>query len=344
VKLLDLTPSDRILGFFGLAKNTGKTETLNAFLKEFAESNSIIGVTSIGRDGEEFDTINERISKPRIFLNAGSLVATTDQLLKKSSLAHDVLSVTNFRTPMGKVNIARLHEPGYVEVAGPSSAANIRDVCDRMFDFNVDRVLVDGAINRKAASAPDFTDGIIVSTGAVLDQDIDRVITETKNTVSLLRLPAVEDDEIKRLYQQSSSSLLVGKDYRTMSFDYRRSILTEDDSLDTLFEYTPMLRFVLIKGPLYDGILLKLLALRIPRPLTVVVHDSTKVFLTDRSYDWYRKQNIAIEVLRPISLRAVTVNPIAPQSHRFDGKQLLALMREAIPDVNVFDVKQLGYI
>ena len=39
------------LALVGLAKNTGKTETLARILAEHAQAGRIVGVTSIGRDG-----------------------------------------------------------------------------------------------------------------------------------------------------------------------------------------------------------------------------------------------------------------------------------------------------
>ena len=52
----------------GLAKNTGKTETLAALLRELEAAGQPVGVTSVGRDGEEHDVIDSRIEKPRVRL------------------------------------------------------------------------------------------------------------------------------------------------------------------------------------------------------------------------------------------------------------------------------------
>ena len=75
----------------------------------------------------------------------------------------------------------------------------------------------------------------------------------------------------------------------------------------------------------------------------LVVADPTKVFLWKRGPEWYRRQGISLRTLSSIELEALTVNPVAPQSHRFDSVQLRALLREAIPDVPVFDVLHADY-
>ena len=65
-------------------------------------------MTSVGRDGEEHDVIDARIEKPRVRAAGGSLVATTDELLRASGLPHELLEQTDVRTPLGRVLVARL--------------------------------------------------------------------------------------------------------------------------------------------------------------------------------------------------------------------------------------------
>ena len=68
------------------------------------------------------------------------------------------------------------------------------------------------------------------------------------------------------------------------------------------------------------------------------------MFLGEHGVDWYRRQGLTIEVLRPIQLLALTVNPVAPQSHSFDSAQLRALLHERIPDLPTFDVMHPEYL
>ncbi|HXP37320.1 MAG TPA: hypothetical protein VN817_06105, partial [Solirubrobacteraceae bacterium] len=93
-RLSELLAGTRSLALVGLAKNTGKTETLAAILREHAASGTHVGVTSIGRDGEEHDVIDFRIAKPPVELVAGALVATTDGLLRASGVPHELLERT----------------------------------------------------------------------------------------------------------------------------------------------------------------------------------------------------------------------------------------------------------
>ena len=188
-RLTDLLSGARRLALVGLAKNTGKTETLTAILAEHAASSTPVGVTSIGRDGEAHDVIDARIEKPRLNLAEGGLVATTGELLRTSGVAHERLQQTGVRTPLGEVVVARLSEPGIVEVAGPSAAADVRAVSDAMLELGAEQVLIDGAIDRRAASSPAVADGLLMATGAVLGEDIAQVVARTADAVDLVRLP-----------------------------------------------------------------------------------------------------------------------------------------------------------
>ena len=75
----------------------------------------------------------------------------------------------------------------------------------------------------------------------------------------------------------------------------------------------------------------------------IVAGDPTKVFLSRRGPSWYGRQGISIAVLSTIELMAITVNPVAPQSHRFDSRRLRELIEAAVPGVPVLDVLDPSY-
>jgi len=336
--LSELIAPVRRLALVGLAKNTGKTQTLAAILRELTEQSTCVGVTSIGRDGEEHDVIDARIDKPRIVLAAGDLVASTDALVRASGLAHERLAQTGVRTPLGEVVIARLTEQGSIEVAGPSAAEDLRKVSDAMIGFGAEIVLIDGSIDRRAASSPAVADGLVIATGAVLDEDIDRVVAATKDAVDLVMLPVAGE-------MLADAPVNGGEEHLTLP---RQLVLTaEPTEIATLLREHPQADTFHLDGALSERFLEGLLAARAERAgrtLRIVASDPTKVFLSRRGPSWYRRQGLAIEVLRTIDLKAITVNPVAPQSHRFDSGRLRELIEAAVPDVPVLDVLDESYL
>jgi hypothetical protein len=363
VLLSELTAPVKRLALVGLAKNTGKTETLAALLRELQDAGRCVGVTSVGRDGEERDVIDSRIEKPRVRLAAGSLVATTDGLLRASAIPHEVLETTSVRTPLGRVLIARLGEPGAIEVAGPSAAGDVRTVSDAMLAHGAEQVLVDGAVDRRAASSPAVSDGLVVATGAVLSPELDEVVAWTKDALDLVRLPEVDDPRLRALAEGAliagahphasasgepgghGPSLLVSADYETVELPPRFVLTSGAEEIAAALDASPQARWLIVAGALPDRFLRGALhpVHRRHRELVHVVADPTKVFLSKRGPGWYRRQGVHIETLNPIALRALTVNPVAPQSHSFDSVQLRARLREEIDDVPTFDILHPDY-
>jgi hypothetical protein len=362
--LSDLTASTKRLALVGLAKNTGKTEALAALLRELQEAGRRVGVTSVGRDGEERDVIDARIEKPRVVLPGGSLVATTDGLLRASGLPYDLLGDPGVRTPLGRVLIVRMRGAGAIEVAGPSASEDVRAVSDAMLAHGAEQVLIDGAIDRRAASSPDVADGLVVATGAVLDRDIEEVVLQTRDAVDLVRLPSVEDggDTGRRLWElaeadgraipghataaDSRPDLLVGEDLEPVALPPRFVLTADAEQIAQLLDEHPAARWLIVAGALPDRFLRSLLhpVHRRRRELVLVVSDPTRVFLWKRGPEWYRRRGILLNTLNRIELEALTVNPLAPQSHRFDSAQLRALIEAAIPGVPVFDVLHPDYV
>lgn len=341
-----LTAADKRLALVGLAKNTGKTVTLTALLHELAAEERTVGVTSVGRDGEEHDVIDSRIAKPRLGLQAGSLVATTDALLTASGLEATVLEHDVARTPLGRVVVARLRDGGTVEVAGPSTAREVRQVSDAMLGHGAAQVLIDGAIDRRAASSPDVADGLVISTGSVLSTDVDEVLSRTRDAVELARLPPLEADASLTLRVQAlgerTALLDAGAEYELGP----RFVLTADGAaIAAALDAAPEAQLLAVAGAVPERFLADLVRVlrRRGAELTVLVADATHVFLGAHGPDWYGRQGVHLRARRPISVRALTVNPVAPQSHEHDAATLRRMLERALPGVPVFDVMDPAY-
>ncbi len=328
-RLGELVSAVRVLALVGLAKNTGKTVTLRAILAEHAAAGRSVGVTSIGRDGERYDVIDARIEKPAIELQAGDLVASTGALLRASGLAHERLEQTGVRTPLGEVVLARLSESGAIEVAGPSAAADARAVAERMLELGAAQALIDGAIDRRAASSPAVADGLVMATGAILAERLEQVVERTIEAVELVRLPGAELDE----------------QHVTLA---RALVLNaEPEHVAALLRKHPQASAFVVDGALGERFLEGLLAARgarSARELRIVAADPTHVFLSSHGPRWYARQGIAIEVLQTIALKAITVNPLAPQSHELDSRELRESIESAVSDVPVLDVLDESYL
>ncbi len=181
---------DRRLALVGLAKNTGKTETLGALLRRVRRAGQ-------ARRGD-LDRARRRGARRhrRAHRQAAHPAAGGGSRGKHSRAPEgerrqrtSVWRKPACRTPLGEVVIARLAEPGAIEVAGPSAAADVREVSDAMLGLGAEQVLIDGAIDRRAASSPAVADGLVLATGAILARTSRGSCAITRDAVDLVRLP-----------------------------------------------------------------------------------------------------------------------------------------------------------
>lgn len=329
----------------GLAKNTGKTEALTTLAAEMAGQGHPPAITSIGRDGEEVDVIRPQIEKPRIHCPAGTLVATTQPLIDRCGAPYEVLAETGLRTPLGTVVISRLGASADVEVAGPSTAAGIRAVAEEMLELGAEHVLIDGSIDRRAASAPGVADAVVLSTGAVLGHEVDEVAERTGRVVELVDLPEVADARTRELAGRIEGDALIGADGEVHPLPTRFALTAEPTEIAALLrEYGGEAPTFVIAGIVSERFLDALLPSARRQRLRVIAGDPTRIFLRTRPPHWYAEHRIELEVLRRVALRAITVNPVAPLSHRLSSDGLRSAIFKLGSRVPVFDVRSRTYL
>jgi len=194
--LQELAEKYRRIAIVGMAKNAGKTTTLNYLLEEAMDEGMICGVTSTGRDGERTDLVTGT-DKPSIYLEEDTIVSVPVQLYNLAEAGLEILERTDFGTSLGSILICRVAASGYVQVAGPVINAQHESLCEKMMEYGAEVVLIDGAIDRKSIAAPETSDAIILSTGAVISRQMSVVIEETAHTVGLYRLPRLEEGPVR---------------------------------------------------------------------------------------------------------------------------------------------------
>lgn len=341
MSLVELIGPSRRVAVVGLAKNTGKTETLGAILRELEQLGRTVGVTSVGRDGEERDVIDARIEKPRVRLPAGSLVATTDALLRASAPKYELVEETGIRTPLGRVAIVRLSQGGAIELAGPGAAQDVRAVADAMLELGAEQVLVDGAIDRRAASSPAVCDGLVMCTGAVLHEDIEQVVERTRQAIELVQLPLVEHARVRELAESRPESLLVETAGRAepIALPRRFALESGEAEISEVLRAHPGADYLVVSGALHEPFLFALVRAARGRRLELAVQDCTRIFLSERGVEWHARQGLSLSVLARTRLCAVTVNPVAPRSHSFQSRRLRELIRAAAGEAVVLDVR-----
>lgn len=324
------------ISIIGMEKNVGKTTLLNFLIKKIGDKR-VVGLTSIGRDGEEVDVVTTT-SKPRIYVYPNTIIATARDCLRNCDITGEILYTTDFSTPMGNIVLVRAVTAGYVDIAGPSFNSQIKEILELMERFGSGLSIVDGALSRKGSAMSDVTEATILSTGAALSLDMGKVIDETKTTVSLLQLPAYENEELKNVIEEhflDTRAIVIYKDRKIINLEGISS-LESNEEIKNYFNND--IEVIAIRGAITQKFLETLIKNRQNfEKLTLVIKDGTRVFTDFITLRKIEACGIKIRVLNPINLLFVTCNPHSPLGYDFPKEKFRALLEEKL-NVEVIDV------
>ena len=335
--LYDLSTKYKTLSIVGMAKNAGKTTALNYLIEEAMDEGIRLGVTSIGRDGETQDLVTGT-EKPRIYLDQDTIVTVPTQLYDMADAGMEILKKTRYSTPMGDLLICRVADSGYVQIAGPPAAMDTKRVCEELFGYGCDLILIDGAIDRKAIASPETSHAIILSTGAVLSRNMKKVVEETAHLVALYSLDELENSPARRQIEENlfQDRILLIKGEKTVALDLKTGLGGSrfiDEAIDAETEY------VYIPGAFTNSVICDISPKKL-KQVRFVLKDPTKIFINAMDWGKLRKKGFRVSVLKNIEVAAITVNPWSPRGYSFESEALIAAMREAIPDMQLIDVRK----
>jgi hypothetical protein len=332
--LQDISSKYKRLSVVGMAKNAGKTTTLNHLIGEAEEANLRLGVTSTGRDGEIEDVVTGT-DKPKVYLPEGTIVATPSSLYEMSEAGLEIMRMTDFSTPLGRIMLCRVVSAGYVQVAGPATTAGQRSICEEMSGLGAELILIDGAIDRKSIAAPDSSDAIILATGAVISRSLVKVAEETAYAAEIFGLPVLEDGEIRSAIRDRSDRILIISEEGVRVPDIKTGLAAGRYINEALFKASA---YVYIPGALTKSLVAGIEPARLGE-IAFVVSDPTKLFMDRISYKQFKAKGLMVFVLAGINIAAITVNPRSPEGYSFDSGELTAAIRTVAGGIPVFDVR-----
>ncbi len=343
MQLLDLIKNRyKIISVVGMSKNSGKTVTLKELMAEALEEGLNLGITSIGRDGEKQDIVTFT-EKPLIYINQGSLIATVEELFDVCEARLEILEITNCNTSLGRVIIARALSPGYVQIAGPCTNNEIKEVAEKLLVYGADIAIVDGALDRLSSASPSITEATILATGAVLSRDMNKVIEKTAYQADIFNLESVDDEKLKDIGKKA----LEDKKICIIDNQYGINVLNIKTSLNSGREIASALtkdsRYVIISGSLVGKTLKDIVShTRFFKDVIFVIKDSTRIFIDYRDWQYFQKKGVKLRVLEKINILAVTINPYSPLGYYFSPKEFLDKMKGILRPIPVVDVMMGG--
>ena len=304
-ELLRRLNETKTMSIVGMCKNAGKTTMLNWLLAHSGRGR-VLGLTSIGRDGESTDVVTGT-EKPSIFVPAGTLIATAKDMLWLGDVTKEILVSTGIPTPLGEVIIMRARSDGYVQLAGPSITTQLKSVSQTFFDLGAEQSIIDGALGRKSLGARQVAEGIVLCTGASYHMRMEKVIADTVSIYRIMNLPkaqtvpAAPEGTLEQCLKEQGEAL--------------------------------------VTGALTDSMVLPLLRAGVLRKNRLVVADPSKVLLSPDTLDKMQLREVRLETAEAARTLCITVNPVSAYGWKFDKDEFRARLQEAV-DVPVINVKE----
>lgn len=347
---------NRVIGILGTSKNTGKTTTTN-FMLEWANRKGItVALTSIGYDGEDIDNITG-LPKPRIFAEAGNIIATAQQCFSASQAKVEIIEKTPIQTSLGQVLIGKVLEEGLIVLAGPNKGKDLFYILQKIKQHSVRFTLVDGALNRIIPLI--YCDALILATGASRHTDIPLLVKETKGIISLYQLPVRKQQRISNqsIQTEQKSITIFQKDGTNISLPSHS--LMSKKTVDQIIENIhPDTKEIYIPGIIHNRILEDMIqkyALQL-RGQTFLINNPAFLLVGSQEVSHLnqlilkiQEKGISLYTLHHLPILAVTINPFYPKYNRFgkedykaawvDRQELYQQMSRNL-DLPVIDIKE----
>ena len=315
----------------GLAKNTGKTTTLNVLIREAENAGETLLLASFGRDGEYRDALTEH-RKPAIHIPGGSLFATVEGYAGPVS-RRETMAETDIRTPLGPVGLFRAAPGGAeAELVGLNRVSLLSRIAAAAGD-SFSLFLIDGALDRKSFAVPELADAVILATGAALGGSESEVAAYTARELEKLTLPG------------PSHCIPSGTPYPDEGLLWKEGEFQSLPEVKWLNGEIPpvmhKLRYndaVWLPRALGEPLAQALLDLPAGVSFELVVKDGTRIFISHQSLMRLESRGILLRTDRSLPILAVTINPWTPDGPVLDSRRLQASVKRRIPNIPVLNI------
>ena len=316
-----------MISIVGNAKNAGKTTVLNTLIQQYRTQP--IAITSIGLDGEILDSIT-RLPKPRIHVYPGMIVATAKDTLRQSTADYDVIESLDIPTALGSIVFALVRQEGTMLVAGPSKVEELKYCICRLKQYQLDKILIDGAFARQQLSR--VGDACILALGAASDYLNDQVYLKAKALMDKFQLPGFPNRYLDFVFPKTLMGLSEEDTWVECGFD---STLSFDSSL--LGKLPSNLKILYFPHAVSETFCQAWMKFRHHHSIAWMIQSPAHLCATERTFMKIQQMNQIIYCRYPVNVVAITINPTRPHGISMDPDQMMKelQMRTHYPIFNV---------
>lgn len=301
-----------------------------------------MALTSIGRDGEDEDVVSGR-AKPRIYVYAGTLLATAENALHRGDALLDVLALSGVRTAFGEIVICQAISDGYIELAGPSSASDLAQMDQLLRQIAPDCLyIIDGALSRRSQAGGGITQNIILATSGETSAIPHELADHVAHTLELLSLPVLSPehkDLLSKAVEQSPNARVISLAEKNGQTSLQTlvlpTLLGHASEIATII--TEDIQHLFLRGAITDEVINELLKDKHFRHLTLSVEDGTRLFIHPRTLKHLKSRKIDCAVLHPLQVNLICFNPSRSDGAPVDSEAMQTALRQ-VTSIPVLDL------
>ncbi|MFO8145586.1 MAG: hypothetical protein R6T89_07665 [Candidatus Syntrophosphaera sp.] len=328
----------KAVAIVGICKNAGKTTLLNYLLAQ--NSNLTWGVFSTGLDGEDTDQVF-RVPKPRVKLDSGTIFCCDTPTLDGHGSAVSVLAELPKLSPHRPLWLAKAQIPVQTQITGPASMNDQIRVLRKIQALGAEKVLIDGALDRKSIALSDAVDAVIVLIGASYGST-DAIRTEIKRLQTLNRLEqyisAGKGSQYTAPLLDSESIWItrVGEWIKTEI----ESLIGIKSELQTLLGDKP--EKIYIPGVITDSVLSRIRTPLLESGAGIILRHPDCLKLSFPKLERF-VQDFEPKVMVPFKIKNYFLNTASIGSQAVDAGEFRQKLRSEFPGLGFVDIRELEY-
>lgn len=307
----------------GTGKATGKTEVLRALVSAACRERHLLGITSLGTEGEEPQKTSTKNLK-KICVCRGTLFATLEGYFRAKRFVAELLYLSSFWTAVGRIAVGRALADGELILSGPVTSSQLREITRAFLEEGAETVLTDGFASRAVHASPCVSEGVVLATGSALSSDLAELVERTVHFVRMINLPEVSDSTKKHLQKLDPGVWSIG-DKGTARKLYSRTVLNLP--ADCLEEEC---KIVYSTGAVGERFVNSILKKRYEVSLSIVVRDFTRLFISPQTLNSFLGRGGRIEVMERASLVAIAVNPVSESRKVLESREIIEILSSRV--------------
>jgi len=331
----------RRVAFIGVTKHAGKTTALNAFLRQAEQRAEMVGLCSIGLDGERLDTLLG-VAKPAIEVAAGTFIASAEQALAQAEAQLTWHAPLGIASPLGEIVLAQATTAGRVLLAGVRQRQHVETVFAAFAKQGCGLHLVDGAFDRVAQAAPNLVDAAILAVGATAGKTVQDVVDAAAPLIWKFSLTPA-DDALQSAFAAA---------YRTDAIGLLRQAASGLPHVQLVPKHQGMLGLTAnaawdadVAAVFLPGALSNRLAETLAghgRPLQIVVRHPAQITADLAPVRALYRRGHTISVWVDLPLAAIAVNPTSILGYALPRHELMSALAAVAGDIPLYDARAAG--